>query len=425
MFYDVIVIGAGLAGFMAAESAAGTGARVLLLAKGLGTLPLATGCIDVLGYTSGDSQVIPAAPISGVKNLPAHHPYSQMGLEEIKAALSNFQKITESEYYPYKGSGDANIFLPTSIGTPHPTCLVPETFKHGDLSIPGSALLLGFEGFKDFFPQFAANNLNILHGKGRSASTFRSALMKRPDLGEKAINALTLAQAFERKDFREHFAEEARSFLSPGERLGIPAVLGGRSSVEVWMEMQERIGAKIFEISLPPPSVPGLRLHNLLKAHLRKKGGRLFIGFLNLTPRIEKSRIVGLTLGEPRKNICYRASAFVLATGQFVGGGLDSERNRIFETLFALPVRYPKNRHEWFHPMLLTPEGQPFNGFGVEVNQNLQPVDLRGQVVFGNLFAAGGIIAHGDSMTEKSGGGIAISTGYMAGKYAAAFAKNH
>jgi anaerobic glycerol-3-phosphate dehydrogenase len=50
MFYDVIVIGAGLAGLMAAEAAQSQGARVLILAKGMGSLPLMTGCIDGLGY---------------------------------------------------------------------------------------------------------------------------------------------------------------------------------------------------------------------------------------------------------------------------------------------------------------------------------------------------------------------------------------
>jgi glycerol-3-phosphate dehydrogenase subunit B len=71
----------------------------------------------------------------------------------------------------------------------------------------------------------------------------------------------------------------------------------------------------------------------------------------------------------------------------------------------------------------LNPAGQPFNAFGIDVDQRLQPVDFQGEVVYSNLFAAGGIIAHGDSMNEKSGGGIAVSTGYWAGKYAAECAK--
>ena len=169
MIYDVIVIGAGLAGLMAAESAADAGAKVLLLAKGLGSLPLTTGCIDVLGYFPATSKTPLAAPSSEIKRLPAQHPYGKVGTEGLRAALTHFQKILASENYPYKGSGENNILIPTSLGSLHPTGLVPETFREGDLSTPGSVLLLGFEGLKDFFPHFAAENLNLLHEKGEAA----------------------------------------------------------------------------------------------------------------------------------------------------------------------------------------------------------------------------------------------------------------
>jgi len=85
----------------------------------------------------------------------------------------------------------------------------------------------------------------------------------------------------------------------------------------------------------------------------------------------------------------------------------------------GLPVKYPLHRSEWFNPRLLAPEGQPFNSFGLEVDEELRPVDATGKVQYQNLFAAGGILAHADSMAEKSGGGVAISTGYWAGKLAA------
>ena len=48
--YDVIVIGMGLAGLMAAKTAAEEGKTVLLIGKGMGTAHTYTGCIDVLGY---------------------------------------------------------------------------------------------------------------------------------------------------------------------------------------------------------------------------------------------------------------------------------------------------------------------------------------------------------------------------------------
>ena len=50
--HDVVVIGAGLAGLTAAVRLAEGGARVLVLAKGVGATHLSPGTIDLIGYAS-------------------------------------------------------------------------------------------------------------------------------------------------------------------------------------------------------------------------------------------------------------------------------------------------------------------------------------------------------------------------------------
>ncbi len=426
MFYDVIVIGAGLAGLMAAEAAQEKGARVLILAKGMGSLPLTSGCIDGLGYFPGS----PAAPVSSplgtlveLNRVNPAHPYSRLGKERILSALARFRDLTLSNGLPYVGGFDASVLIPTALGTYHPTCLVPETMKNGVLSLPGRVLLLGFEGLKDFSACLASENLNLWRAQGKIAPSFRAETLTRVKLEGKALNSLNLARAFDGEEFREQVARQVQPLLKNGEKLGLPAVLGYSSSQSAWADLQKRLGTDIFEVPLPPPSIPGLRLYNLMRACLQEKGVRVIIGLSALMPILEKGEIQGIALGEARKSPVYRASAYVLATGKFVGGGLDAQRNRIFETLFDLPVKYPQNRKEWFTTQLLTSIGQPFNSFGVEVNENLQPTDSGGKVIYENLYAAGGILAHADSMAEKSGGGVAIATGYVAGQFAAACAR--
>jgi glycerol-3-phosphate dehydrogenase subunit B len=426
MFYDVIVIGAGLAGLMAAEAAWEKGARVLVLARGMGSLPLTSGCIDGLGYFPSSSPVPVSSPLTALSrfgDLYSRHPYSMVGKERILSALNRFRDLTRSGPVPYAGHFDSNFLIPTPLGTYHPTCLIPETLKNGVLSLPGRVLLLGFSGLKDFSAFLAAENLNLLQAQGKIAPHFRAATLAHPGLGGKPLNSLTLAEAFDKEDFRDRFARQVQPLLKEGEKLGLPAVLGFRFSYKAWADLQKKLETEIFEIPLPPPSIPGLRLYNLIRSHLQGKGVRTIIGLSVLKPIVEAGEIKGMVLGESRKSPVYRASAYVLATGKFVGGGLDAQRTGIFETLFDLPVQYPRNRTEWFNTQLLTAEGQPFNSFGVEVNEDLQPVDPAGKVVYRNLFAAGGILAHADSMAEKSGGGVAISTGYVAGELAAACAR--
>lgn len=426
MFYDVIVIGAGLAGLMAAQAAQEEGARVLILARGMGSLPLTSGCIDGLGYFPSSSPMPVSSPLTALgrfRDFHSQHPYYKLGQERILPALKRFGDLARSGAIPYAGGFDSNFLIPTALGTFHPTCLVPETMKNGVLSLPGRVLLLDFDGQKDFSACLAAQNLNLLQAQGRIAPSFRAETLASPGLEGKPIISLNLARAFDEQDFRNRFARQAQPLLKGGEKLGLPAVLGLRFSYQAWTDLEEKLGTEIFEIPLPPPSIAGLRLYNLLRSYLQGKGVRTIIGLSDLKPITDAGGIKGIFLGESRKSPVYRASAYVLATGKFVGGGLDAQPNRVFETLFDLPVQYPRNRKEWFNNQLLTAAGQPFNSFGVEVDDNLRPVDLAGKVVHRNLFAAGGILAHADSMAEKSGGGVAIATGCAAGQLAAACAR--
>ena len=57
--YHTIIIGAGLAGLTAACHLAQAGKKTLLVSGGVGTLVLASGCIDVLGYQPTDSKTPP------------------------------------------------------------------------------------------------------------------------------------------------------------------------------------------------------------------------------------------------------------------------------------------------------------------------------------------------------------------------------
>ncbi len=424
MNYDVIVIGAGLSGLMAADAARSAGARVLLLAKGMGSLPLTTGCVDALGYLPGSSQNPPASPLALLDQLRSHdplHPYVKIGKERIHSAFLRFRELCGAAGLGYAGDLSATVLLPTALGTFHPTCLVPETMKRGDLSLPGRVLILGFKGLRDFFSSLAAENLNKLHVLGATGCSFRAGVLEETGISVAAVNALNLARAFDENEFRDSFAARAKPLLEEDDRLGLPAVLGFHSSKEAWQDLEQKMGAEIFEIPMPPPSVPGVRLYNVLKDYLREKGVRIVMGLSAITPLSEPGRILGFSLGSSGTGPAYRANSFVLATGKFFGGGLDSDRQRVYETLLGLPVRHPPHRKEWFNARLLTPKGQPFNSFGVEVDDELRPTDLSGKVIFHNLFAAGGILAHADSMAEKSGGGVAISTGHWAGKLAAAF----
>lgn len=63
-------------------------------------------------------------------------------------------------------------------------------------------------------------------------------------------------------------------------------------------------------------------------------------------------------------------------------------------------------------------EGQPFSRFGIRVNNLLQPVDQKGTPLVENLMVVGSNLAGCNYPVEKCGGGVAVSTGYKAGRLA-------
>jgi len=115
---------------------------------------------------------------------------------------------------------------------------------------------------------------------------------------------------------------------------------------------------------------------------------------------------------EPERSI--RAAALVLATGRFMGGGLQADRHAVREPLFNLPVRQPELRDHWHRENFLDRRGHPVAYAGLETDECLRPLGTSGRPAHPRLFAAGSILANQDWMRMKCGSGLAIATAYAA-----------
>lgn len=60
--------------------------------------------------------------------------------------------------------------------------------------------------------------------------------------------------------------------------MGFPAVLGLNNPVEVVEELREFLGLPVFEIPTLPPSIPGIRIHNILISAIERRGGQIMDG---------------------------------------------------------------------------------------------------------------------------------------------------
>src|SRR5262249_14494417 len=153
--------------------------------------------------------------------------------------------------YRYVGSLERNTLLPTAVGAARPSALVPATMAAGDLADRAPICVAGFPLLRDFHPSPCAANLPRAGHEARS-------LELTIDTGRVEENALGMARHFDDSGFRGRFASLVAPQLEPGERLGLPAVLGVRDPQGVLTDLEQRLERPVFEIPTLPPSAPGL-----------------------------------------------------------------------------------------------------------------------------------------------------------------------
>ncbi len=105
-----------------------------------------------------------------------------------------------------------------------------------------------------------------------------------------------------------------------------------------------------------------------------------------------------------------RARAVILATGRFMGHGLEASRRRVREPLLDLYVAQPATRSDWHRADPFDARGHALNQAGLEVDDGFRACDARGAVVHPRLFAVGTILAHQDWARMKCGAGLAVGT---------------
>jgi glycerol-3-phosphate dehydrogenase subunit B len=410
--YDTIVIGAGTAGLTTACHLAQSGQKVLVVAKGIGALLLASGSIDVLGFHPADSLTPVENPAEELDNfLAAHpdHPYNLAGKETLKAGIDRFLKLVNQAGLDYQGDINHNWKLPSGMGAIHPTCLAPASMVKGDLSTGQSMLIVGFTELRDFFPALIAQNINE-QNLGVKADYINIDL-NIPVAGEMNATPIELAHAFELESFRNQVVEAIAGKAKSFDRVGFPAALGIKDHATVVSRLEEQLHQPVFEISSLPPSVPGRRLYEALKGALLKAGGQIVIGSQIVDGKIENGRLTHVRMETASRLKPIIAKNYVLATGGIFGGGIlaDAE-GTIPEPIFNLPVVADSNRHHWFEKKFISPTGQPVFNFGVKANSRLQPINGNGQPVAENLYVAGAVIAGSEWTRGRTGEGIAVAT---------------
>jgi glycerol-3-phosphate dehydrogenase subunit B len=407
--YDVVVIGAGTAGLVAATRLAEAGADVCVVAKGVGSTHLAPGTIDVLGYAP-ERVDSPLAAIAELAAARPDHPYALLGTAVLGEATGWFIATAARGALPgynYVGSLERNLLLPTAVGALKPSALVPESFAAGDARQLRRLAVVGTPLLRDFHASLCAENLQATGIDATPVSIEIEA--DRAD-----ASTLGLARRFDDPAWRAAFSARLAPLIKAADQVALPAMLGLEDPHAVLTELEARLGRRLFEIPTLPPSVAGMRLFEILRQALLSAGGRLAFGAGVVSHLREGERVISVDTATAGSNTTFEAQAFVLASGGFHSGALTLDSHwQGHEQLLGLPLHgVPAAGAQRFVPSYF--DEQPLARAGVAVDSDLRATGTT------NVFVAGASLPGSVSWREGSGEGIALASGYRAAQVAAA-----
>ncbi|MBI5119334.1 anaerobic glycerol-3-phosphate dehydrogenase subunit B [Candidatus Poribacteria bacterium] len=438
---DVVVIGGGLAGTMAALRAAERGSGVVLIRKGYGSSAMSSGTIDI----AGPEQFLPmdawdTLPRIGdrlkeILRTNPLHPYSivaggRTGIDNLQERLREACDFTlrQTPGLGLSGSHGQNVALPTVAGTVKFTAFAPASLIEGNLSAMTDAnvLLVGFKGLALFHPHICKQAL------ARYSSLHSPRCIAEIDVIEcdvpgsqngRPLKPFEIAKRFDDLHAAEEFARSLAGQLPPKvTHVGFPPVLGLDNHSKTCETFRRHLTPRLFEMIAPNFSVPGYRLQLSLDAALRNSSVRVVTA--EAVDAKRDGRIVrNLLLGDMKSKRTATAKNYVVATGKFSSGGLVAN-DFPKEPIFGLPLFcHDKRADDNFIGNLLrwnVDSKQLFLSCGIHIDSALRPLDAFGEPAYENLFAAGSIIGEYDYVSEKCGMGVAALTGYLAGEKAAA-----
>ena len=419
---DVVVIGAGLAGLTAATRLAEAGAAVTLVAKGHASTHWGAGGIDVAAPAGART------PAEGIRLLEANpdHPYAFLGADAGSAVTWLMERL-EASGLAYVGTLETPIRrVPTAIGGTRRVAIVPEAQSAAVRPWDPDEILVvaGPAGFKDFWPAAIADSLRARERVARRGPP--GARRRRGGGARRACGTATTSTrstspiaSTTRSAGPDDLGRIARAVSAaaggrPG-RVALPAVIGLDGHAEAWADARSRLPLDPFEIPLVPPSIPGIRLWRALRERIRASGGRIQVGENVHRIEVVRRRVVAVELEAATRVHRINTDAVVLATGGIAGGGLIATgEGRLVEPLLGLHVEAP-DFDAWLLREALDPAGHPIEAAGIRTDDGLHPLDpASGKAAIANVLVAGALLAGQRALRERSGDGIAITSGWLA-----------
>lgn len=426
---DVLVIGGGTAASVAAASAAQNGKQVTMVFPNGGMSEISSGAVDILGVVPKDSPVICDTYKEGIKKLLEQYPDHVYGKceEEVQKGVDTLIALAKTGGYHFCGFEGKNVWVPNMLGTFSINAYVPEMMKDAVVAVgeESKILVIGIKGNVSFNARAAAMSYQQYQKKiGGKANYFSTEIQLTGWGDRRKISDGELADYLDTEAGTKELIEAIKTFCSNNryyfDCILFPPVLGYVKYEEVLKKIKESCRCKAAEIQVFGNSVVGYRFTRAVYRGLEQAGVTLIRGakaekIISYDKGVEVECVLGLTDQlHPGEKVTIDTKSVVLATGGFVGGGIKARKTEVWIEL--LNEKLGKITTDQLDRDAVHKAGQEFMRMGVEVNDDLS---VKNEAYSRCVYVCGDVLAGHNFANERSGTGIAVATGYLAGKNAA------